>query len=190
MNLITHMSFGMLLTLLAAAIINPSIDPYTLNIYLLMAAVGSILPDVDHPKAYISKSHWLLHGGAHLIEVVAHHRGVTHSLLALVILTAAVYGGLSYFSQDTTLALPFALGILSHLIADSLNPTGVKWLQPFSQWTAKMDKKMLFLRLRINTGSLSERLLGVTLGLLFVYAYLQLNDPQSLRELESLLRPP
>ena len=43
----------------------------------------------------------------------------------------------------------FFLGFISHLAADSLNPTGIKWLQPFSK--AKLKDG-------IRTGSAMEKL--------------------------------
>lgn len=172
MNLVTHITFGMLLTLLIFNLYNPQLSQQTINLYLIAAAVGSLLPDVDHPKAYVSRRHWMAHGASHLLEAVAHHRGLTHSLLALVLLSGITIAGLNYLHADVQLALPFALGYLSHLLIDSLNPTGVKWLQPFSQRTLKLDKKIWLIRIRITTGSITERLIGATIGLLFIYLYL------------------
>lgn len=172
MNLVTHLSFGLLLTFLIYTAINPHISQQTLNLYLITAAVGSILPDLDHPKAYISKKHWMLHGTARLIEIAAPHRGLTHSLLGLMVVSATALAGLHYLNLNVYLVIPLAIGYLSHLLADSLNPTGVKWLQPISQWTLKFEKKVLFLKVKINTGSITERLIGTATGLLFLYLYL------------------
>jgi len=171
MNMVTHVSFGLLLTLAAAAALNPGISGPTLTLYLIVAAVGSVFPDIDHPKAFISRSHWMLHGASHLLDVFTHHRGATHSLLGLLVSSSAAAGGLKYANLSPLLALPFALGYLSHLMADTINPQGVKWLQPLSQWNPHLKRKIMFFTLAINTGSLTERLLGALLGLTFIYAY-------------------
>jgi len=55
---------------------------------------------------------------------------------------------------------------VSHLVADSLNPTGIKWLQPFSKARVKGG---------IRTGSAAEKLLflltvvAILLGLYLEY---------------------
>lgn len=174
MNLVTHITFGMLLTLLIFNLYNPQLSQQTINLYLIAAAVGSLLPDIDHPKAYVSRRHWMAHGASHLLEAVAHHRGLTHSLLALVLLSGITIAGLNYLRADVYLTIPFALGYLSHLLIDSLNPSGVKWLLPISQRTLRPTKKILFFKLNIITGSILDKLLGVIFGVTLIYLYLNL----------------
>jgi inner membrane protein len=170
LNLITHISLGLLLTLL---VYNYLPAASNLNTLLIIAAFGSLLPDIDHPKAYLSRSHWLLQGGSHLVEALAHHRGITHSLLALIAFTCLSIAGLIYYQQALILALPFFIGYLSHLLADSLNPSGVKWFQPLSHWTLRLNARIWIIPIKITTGSLLERLLGLSLGAVFIYLYLK-----------------
>jgi len=162
----------MLAAFLLFTYLQPAINSQDLNYILIAAAAGSLLPDIDHPKAYVSKKHWMLHAGSHLIEAVAHHRGITHSLAALLAISGMAYYGLIKLNQDTMLAAPFALGYLSHLIADSLNPTGVRWLQPLLQNSYRLNPSIAFIKLQLTTGSLTEKILGVTLGLAFLHLYL------------------
>jgi inner membrane protein len=172
MNFITHASFGMLATFLLYTHLQPAISQQNLNYLLIAAAIGSLLPDIDHPKAYVSKKHWMMHAGSHLIEAVAHHRGITHSLAALLAITGMAYYGLSHAGMDAALAAPFALGYFSHLLADSLNPSGVRWLQPVLQNSYKLNPSFSFIKLHITTGSLTEKILAIALGLTFIYLYL------------------
>lgn len=171
MNHVTHISFALLAAFLLYSWLSPGLDAHSLNVVLIMAAVGSIIPDIDHPKAFVSRAHWMLHGASHLLNIAVHHRGITHSLAALAAITGMVYYGLPGLGLDAALAVPFAVGYLSHLLADSLNPTGVKWLQPFSERAFRLDGKLLFFRVRITTGSLADRAVGVTLAAVFLYLY-------------------
>jgi len=163
MNLLTHLTLAMLFTLLIYTPLN--LDAKTLNLYLIAAAFGSLIPDIDHPKAFLSRRHWTLQGTSHLIQIAFHHRGITHSLLMLLTTTVIGILALNKLQMDAVLAIPYALGYLSHLLADSFNPLGVKWLQPLSQWTLKT-------KIKIQTGSITDRLLGILLGILFLYLYI------------------
>ena len=57
----------------------------------------------------------------------------------------------------------FFLGFISHLVADSLNPAGIKWLQPFNKAKVKDG---------IRTGSFLEKLfLLVTVVIILIILY-------------------
>ena len=152
----------MLFTLLIYTPLN--LDAKTLNLYLIAAAFGSLIPDIDHPKAFLSRRHWTLQGTSHLIQIAFHHRGITHSILMLITTTAIGILALNKLQIDAILAIPYAIGYLSHLIADSFNPMGVKLFQPIFQWTFKTKTK-------IQTGGITDRLLGITLGAIFLILY-------------------
>jgi inner membrane protein len=80
------------------------------NIYIYTGAIlGSILPDIDHPKSWISK----------LSPVPVHrlfkHRGITHSKILILIVFLCGYLLKSFFVQGLT------IGLLSHSIMDLIN---------------------------------------------------------------------
>lgn len=85
------------------------------------------------------------------IQRVTTHRGLTHSLLALVFVFV-VSVGLSVFATATRNAwwgVAFTIGWLSHLLADGLTFSGLRLLQPFSEerfWFAPRA-----LRFRVGT---------------------------------------
>lgn len=80
---------------------------------------ATLLPDIDHKNSKIGKFSSL--------HEVLDHRGITHTLAALVVLSLPVLllGGTEYF-------LVFWIGYSLHLIGDCFNIVGVKLLYPFS----------------------------------------------------------
>lgn len=93
------------------------------------ASLGALLPDIDHPSSWIGRRLWPV---SRPLSMVLGHRGLTHSLLAVI-------GGLAVLALMeparglARLAEPLALGYLSHLAADALTPSGVPLLWPWRQ---------------------------------------------------------
>lgn len=100
------------------------------------AALGSLLPDIDHPQSMLSG--WI--PGSFLISVFTRHRGFTHSILFCMLVPAVLWVAIS---SGATIAIPYiyplalVLGMVSHLIADMLTPAGVPLLFPIGgMWKA------------------------------------------------------
>ncbi len=89
-----------------------------------LAVVGSLLPDIDHPKSWVGQR---LRPVSTLIAAVFGHRGVTHSLLALAGCWAALRYGTAV---PRGWAAPVVTGYLSHLLADLLTPGGLRLAWP------------------------------------------------------------
>lgn len=85
----------------------------------LCLALGSLLPDIDHPRSMIGKY-------IAPISAVVKHRGFTHTFLGVFIfpLPALYFGSEYYFLV--------VWGYLFHLLVDTLNPMGVSWLYPIT----------------------------------------------------------
>ena len=94
-----------------------------------VAALGALLPDIDHPSSWLGRRLWPV---SRPLSMVLGHRGLTHSLLA-VIGGLAVLGAVEPGPGLARLAGPLALGYLSHLAADALTPSGVPLLWPWKQ---------------------------------------------------------
>ena len=129
-------------------------------------AIGAWLPDIDHTGAKISRSGILAMISSALISNATGHRGVTHTPLALLIVT--VIGGIlvgyspgSLHSYPCLFYMGMIPGILSHLILDSLNPGGIMWAYPV--------RKKHYSVMSIKTGSMWELLL---MGILFVLDFM------------------
>lgn len=102
-----------------------------------LAALGSLLPDIDHPNSTIanwgSRSIKPFKMIAYPISMIFGHRGITHSLFA-VIGCAAV---LTWFAisrdmgaESVMIVSAIVTGYLSHVFADFTTHSGVPWLWP------------------------------------------------------------
>lgn len=125
----THITGGFLLTLTTVPLLtNLNIKPDGLGEVALLfscAIIGSILPDIDHPNSKINKYNPL----SSFICAIVKHRTFTHSLLWMVVVSLI---GL-LLKVNTWAILGLNIGILSHLILDMLNPTGVPLLYPYKK---------------------------------------------------------
>jgi inner membrane protein len=93
------------------AIATVSILPFLNHISLLcipLGLIGSVFPDYD-------------------FILGLKHRGITHTLVALMVTT----GSVMLFSFDT--AVIWSIAYFTHLIADSFTKMGVPLLYPFNQ---------------------------------------------------------
>lgn len=143
---------------------------------LAIVAGGALTPDFDHAGSYISNRYPLLGW----IGLLFHHRGFTHTLAFWGLLYGLLPVGYQFGIQkgwwmtyewvNSAMAV-FTLGGLSHLILDSMTPSGVPWLGPIS-W----ERYSLNI---CSTGSLIEWLLELLfLAFLFVsLAYLFGSSP-------------
>ena len=124
-----------LLTGIAAGVLLSRYDPETKVAIITAASIGSLLPDIDHPRALISS---FIPGGFIFSWIMGGHRGITHTILA-----GFVAGGLAYLITDHWyIALALAVGWFTHLLGDMLTPSGVPLLLPF-QWRMRLLPRSL-----------------------------------------------
>ncbi|MGF7185426.1 inner membrane protein [Desulfitispora alkaliphila] len=89
------------------------------------AVLGAMAPDLDIV--------YQLRGDVHYLK---HHRGFSHSIPGLALISAAIAGGLSMFFPEYGLMQLFfwtMLGAMSHTLMDILNSYGAQILGPFSK---------------------------------------------------------
>jgi inner membrane protein len=92
--------------------------------YLGLAVVGSLLPDLDHPKSWVGRR---TRPVSTAIAAALGHRGITHSAIAvLALVVVLLHAG---YRRGAVGAL--AVGYLSHLAADMLTPQGLRLAWPF-----------------------------------------------------------
>lgn len=119
--------------------------------------VGSILPDIDEPKSFIGRR---TRGISDLINWSFGHRGITHSLLAFIIILILCLTFRTFFSFG------LAIGYFLHLIEDSFSVSGIKWLAPFDK---RAFKHKVF---NYTTGGSDETVIFFCLTfILFLEAY-------------------
>lgn len=137
-------------------------------LYISGASTGSVLPDIEKKGSTISNKHKFI---SLLSRCICSHRGITHSLLALCVVGALLFpfallipSGYGYAYMTGVL-----IGYGSHLLLDSLNPTGVPFFYPFSETKFSFAK--------IKTGGFVEWLFSILLGiLLFMICRFSLYD--------------
>lgn len=100
------------------------LDPKQTILLYGFSLLGSILPDIDHPKAFISHFVPVI---PNLINVAVGHRTFTHSLLFTFI--CLIIG----WMFNPVIGIGLALGIISHILLDLLTPYGVAFLYPFKR---------------------------------------------------------
>ena len=123
-----HITGGFAITGVIAALLNVNI----LESRLLIAVVilGSLLPDIDHTKSLIGKTFYPL---AKFIQRHYGHRTITHSLLALVVLTIIANLIQRTYCPDTPITLVFGVAYTSHLVLDMVTIQGIPLLYPFKR---------------------------------------------------------
>jgi inner membrane protein len=102
---------------------------------------GALLPDIDEENSYIGRRFFFL---SLPIRMIFGHRGFTHSLLALLLVSIGVY----FLPIDEPYQVAFIIGFGSHILADFLTNSGVPLFYP-------LDKRFKFF-FTFNTGGAIE----------------------------------
>lgn len=175
----THSSGGSLLAALTfSAFSNVYLDNYNtlyklmlFFIYFQFANLGSMLPDLDTRKSYISKK-W-----PHLSKFISKrckHRGFTHSLLFLLILSE-FFKLIVLIGEKNIILICFSYGIFcgyaSHIMLDMFTYEGVDLFFPLG-FNFKLS--------RLKTSSKGERYVNkvikfISINLIFYNLYYLLN---------------
>ena len=91
---------------------------------------ASLLPDIDHTKSIIGKLFFPL---ARAINRKYGHRTITHSVIVLIGLTAAISGFQSAYFPSIKAAQVFGLAYGSHILFDMMTVQGVPLFYPFKK---------------------------------------------------------
>lgn len=119
---------------------------------LLALGLGSVFPDIDHPKSFIgNRSKGVSHG----LSMVLGHRGLAHSIAGAAFFLFIVRTLFSFFQLPPEWADWFVVGYLAHLVEDSFSKTGVAWFQPLNNKRLQFGFKKVYYR----TGKLTETIL-------------------------------
>jgi inner membrane protein len=156
----THIAAGAVSALTLSNFLHAPAAQTTL--FLAGGVLGSLLPDIDHPASALGRRVLPL---SMMLAAIFGHRGITHSLVAVVAMSLAAWYSLHGLDWHPGYSVPFVLGLsvgyLSHLLTDWMTNTGVPLLWPM--------KRRFAAPVTISTGSPMEYL--IALGL---YAWLLL----------------
>ncbi len=142
----SHVVVGIAAWTLAAPHLGlPPLDPCA----LALTTIGALLPDIDHPASWVGRRLRVI---SRPLAATIGHRGVTHSVLAvLACLLLLRWQGFSRGVID-----PLVIGYLSHLAADLLTSSGLRLAWPLRQRQAIP---------LCRTGSLSESIIVTGLAI-------------------------
>ncbi len=176
----THRLGGIAAGVVTAYVITPD-DICSTALLITGAILGSLVPDIDNRNSSISRKWRLISffitAGQYIIRVISYllpkkqakyvrsligHRGLTHSLMAAIIIPLCILGIgtlLGWENLSVYAALGVGVGILSHLLFD-IFANGVPLFMPFS------IKRVCLAH--IKTGGVTEWLFRVTLIIIFI----------------------
>src|SRR4051812_11682043 len=117
----THMAIGFMTGAAVASSYHVPLSVET-GAVAMMTVVGSLLPDIDHPASRISHDMKCFALPFHLFS----HRGLTHSLLAVVVMALLM----GFLQVEFVRAVALLAGYVSHLIADALTRSGIRLWWP------------------------------------------------------------
>jgi membrane-bound metal-dependent hydrolase YbcI (DUF457 family) len=149
----------------------------TALVAVLANQLGGIAPDIDQPVAPFWRN--LPIGGFFgrvIGKMMGGHRFITHSILGLILFGFGVRALLAFLHPimpniDADFVWwAFMIGMLSHLVMDTLTKEGVPWLLPIPLKFGFPPIKAM----RITTGKFSEGIVFVVI-LLFDVLYFGIN---------------
>jgi len=120
---------------------------------LASSGLGALLPDIDHKNSSVSHQAPLV---SFFVRLFFTHRGFLHSPLCMLLLTAACYVVAKAVGSEIGywIGEGVVIGYASHLLLDSLNPTGIPLFYPYK-------KKFSFGR--VKTGGFMENMVILSL---------------------------
>lgn len=102
-----------------------------------------------------------------IITGLSQHRGFTHSILGLIFYTSAVYLAVMQYGikEAEEIYIGFAIGYISHLLADFMTKGGIPIFYPFG--------KNISFPIAIKTGGVLEKIILLGTGIYSVYTLLE-----------------
>jgi inner membrane protein len=119
------------------------------------AMVGSLLPDIDHPHSFVGRRLRLI--SVPLAAVVG-HRGVTHSIFAVMAATTSMF---LWWGEEWSWLAALGIGYLSHLLGDWMTPSGIPLL-----WPSRMKFRA---PITFFTGGTVEKTVAGVLGVVLLW---------------------
>lgn len=120
--------------------------------YFIFILIGTMIPDLDHPKSKLSNKLKPFSKG---IGLFFGHRGLMHTIYFSLLIPGIIY---LFLNKESGLAT--FIGYISHLFLDCLTKKGINLLQPFSK---------LSLSGFIKTGGILEQIIFTSLVLLIIF---------------------
>lgn len=124
---------------------------------LTASALGSLLPDIDHPKSFLGRRVRFL---SVPISATLGHRGLTHSLIAIILFSMFLA---SFAESLPSVITALCIGYLSHLLGDFMTKGGIPLFYPIR---ARIRMPFAF-----RTGGKTEMVLGGGMLIYLIYPF-------------------
>jgi inner membrane protein len=126
----------------------------------LFCFVGSLFPDLDHPKSYMSCIFPIASIPFHFLG----HRGFLHSLLAGLLFTGLAWVILYFVHWPLWIALGFLMGFMIHLTFDYFSNSGIPLFWPFYKRRVVFPYRMF----TVQTAGIGDRLISFVLFIMIL----------------------
>jgi len=159
----THQSIGLVVSLgTYLTVADAGYNPATFAAVLVIAMLGSLLPDADSAGSEIWHSIPFGHTAGKAADVFLSHRNITHSILGFGLISWGVYFliGLapSYWGWNAgQVFVAFLCSYGAHLVADMFTEEGIPILYPYHRMFGIPPRP--FEAVRIVTGKWFENLI-------------------------------
>ncbi|MEC3226116.1 metal-dependent hydrolase [Bacillus thuringiensis] len=108
---------------------------------VIAVSFGALLPDIDEQHSWIGRR---TRGVSDLMNTVFGHRGITHSLLGLVLVLIPILFAVGMTPLSFTNGMCIFAGYFLHLVEDSFSKKGIKWLLPLSNKTFQSGFNIIY----------------------------------------------
>ena len=156
----THISFAILCYFIIIALTQGIISLFGVGVL----TIGALLPDIDTPKSFLGRIFFFV---SHKIESKLGHRTITHSIIFVCFIYLVCSAILLKFPQYKYLLTPFMIGIISHIMLDTVNKQGPLLLYPSTIKCVFPGKK----NYRIEVGSKAEWIFFFIISALIIVSY-------------------
>ncbi|ASL62841.1 MULTISPECIES: metal-dependent hydrolase [Bacillus] len=129
---------------------------------VIAISFGALLPDIDEQHSWIGRR---TRGVSDLMNTVFGHRGITHSLLGLVLVLIPILFAVGMTPLSFTNGMCILAGYFLHLVEDSFSKKGIKWLLPISNKKFQSGFYIIY----YSYGGLAEKLILIISTLVIVY---------------------
>lgn len=108
---------------------------------MIAVGFGALIADIDEQHSWIGRR---TRGVSDLMNMVFGHRGITHSLLGLVLVLIPILFAVGMTPLSFTNGMCIFAGYFLHLVEDSFSKKGIKWLLPLSNKTFQSGFNVIY----------------------------------------------
>jgi len=136
-HIVSSLAVSEVILIISSNLFNFNILSIDFFIFLFFVFIGSIFPDIDEQNSKISKS--LPPFISLYINRIFGHRGFTHSLLGISLITFLFYIILGDIDYKNSYIYGFFIGNILHVIGDMVTYSGISHFFTFNRNVIKLN---------------------------------------------------